>query len=114
MDVENSGRVPLSIFHGDGRKSTGTASISFDESEEYLREIGALDESDANNKRVLIANYVAAPTNCRNSFSYYSMCCPNECEGLLNEIEGMVQGPTASPEELGEVVGHLSSPTVDA
>ena len=80
---------------------------------QYLQEIGALDES-GREKKVRIANYLQGPSNCIASSSYYSICCLSECEGLLNELEAKVQAPTAEPAQLLDLVGHISSATVDA
>ena len=89
------------------------AKYQFSESVQYLQEIGALDES-GREKKVRIANYLQGPSNCIASSSYYSICCLSECEGLLNELEAKVQAPTAEPAQLLDLVGHISSATVDA
>merc|ERR1719387_922085 len=64
--------------------------------------------------KVRIANYVAGPSNCIASSTYYSVCCLSDCESLRNELEGKIQAPLASPEHVAAVVGNLSSSTVDA
>lgn len=110
LDPDGSGRVPLNTFH----TQPDGAVYQFTESRDYLRRVGALDETVKGNPRVLIANYVAGPSNCIASSSYYSVCCLNECEGILNELEGAVQAPTASPEHLLRLVGDISSATVNA
>lgn len=61
-----------------------------------------------------IANYLAGPSNCIASSTYYSVCCLSDCEGLLNEIEAKVRAPTAEPQRLLAMVGNMSSSTVDA
>ena len=88
------------------------AKYQFSESVQYLQEIGALDESGE--KKVRIANYLQGPSNCIASSSYYSICCLSECEGLVNELEATVQAPAADPAYLLELVGHISSASVDA
>lgn len=110
LDTDGSGRVPLKAFHTQPDGSV----YQFTESRDYLRQIGALDETLKGVPRVLIANYVAGPSNCIASSSYYSVCCLNECELLLNELEGVVQAPSASPEDLLSLVSKLSSATVSA
>merc|ERR1711981_969440 len=90
------------------------ATYQFTESVDYLRQIGALDETGRGGPAVLIPNYLVGPTNCIASSSYYSVCCMNECEGLMNELEHKIQAPKASPERLLALVGNLSSSTVDA
>jgi len=43
-----------------------------------------------------------------------SLCCLNECEVLMGKIEGQVQAPTTTPEQLIGLVGNLSSSSVEA
>merc|ERR1719263_2133008 len=110
LDPSGTGRVPLGSFYS----QPTDAVFQFSESVDYLRQTGALDESGRGGPSVLIPNYLAGPTNCIASSSYYSVCCMNECEGLMNELEHKIQSPTASPERLLGLVGNLSSSTVDA
>merc|ERR1719163_2611591 len=109
LDPSGTGRVPLSNFYS----QPTDAVFTFSESVDYLRQTGALDETGRGGPAVLIPNYLAGPTNCIASSSYYSVCCMNECEGLMNEIEHKIQAPKASPERLLGLVGNLSSSTVD-
>merc|ERR1719393_380951 len=111
MDIDSSGngRVPLSSFYS----QPSDAIYQFSESVDYLRQTGALDETGRGGPAVIIPNYLAGPTNCIASSSYYSVCCMNECEGLMSEIEHKIQAPKASPERLLGLVGNLSSSTVD-
>jgi len=61
MDPLNTGRVPLSKFHGTGLD----AEWRFAESEAYLRDLGALDETSTwRGKQVIIANYIQGASNC--------------------------------------------------
>merc|ERR1719205_196523 len=87
---------------------------SFRESAQYLREIGALDETDHARPRVRVANYLMGPSNCIASSSYFSVCCLNECEGLMRELEQKIQAPTASAEQLLGLVGNMSTSSVEA
>merc|ERR1719316_2528372 len=109
LDPSGTGRVPLGSFYS----QSSDAVFTFSESVDYLRQTGALDETGRGGPAVLIPNYLAGPTNCIASSSYYSVCCMNECEGLMNEIEHKIQAPTAPPERLLGLVGNLSSSTVD-
>jgi hypothetical protein len=82
----------------------------FGESEDYLRQLGVLDETSPwRGKQVIIPNYLQAASNCIVSTSHYLVCCMNECESLLGEIENQVGQPMASPEQILEIVGTLSS-----
>lgn len=106
MDRSSTGRVSLSDFYGTGMDQDWR----FGESEDYLRQLGVLDESSPwKGKQVIIPNYLQAASNCIVSTSHYLVCCSNECEGLLGEIENRIGRPTASPEEILEIVGSLSS-----
>jgi len=108
---KGSGRVSLGNFYGGSKGRTW----HFAESVETLREIGALDESSrVRGPQVLISNYLAQPTNCIATSAYYSVCCLNECEAIMNEIEHEVQAPAASADRLLGVVGNISSATVEA
>eukprot|EP00933_Yihiella_yeosuensis_P061781 TRINITY_DN64625_c0_g1_i1.p1 TRINITY_DN64625_c0_g1~~TRINITY_DN64625_c0_g1_i1.p1 ORF type:complete len:562 (+),score=104.35 TRINITY_DN64625_c0_g1_i1:200-1885(+) len=79
-----TGRVPLSHL----RIASGMD--FFRESTKYLRELGALDESDAKNPRVLITNYLQGPSNCDGTTSFYDLCCPDECGMKLKLLENAV------------------------
>jgi len=110
LDHAGFGRVPLGAFYSQPK----SADYQFTESVDYLRQIGALEEDAGSIPQVRIANYIAGPSNCIASSSYYSVCCLNDCESLMNELEGKTRAPTASPEKLLSLVGNLSSFSVDA
>jgi len=104
LDPEGLGRVPLGLFYA---QPEGSA-YHFSESAEYLRKIGALDESSSANPQVIIANYVAGPSNCIASSSYYSVCCLGECDSIFSELEHQVQAPSASADRLLTLVRKIS------
>jgi len=58
----------------------------FRETDEYLRELGALDESLAE-PYVFLPNYMLGPSNCDGTTSFYDLCCPNECEAHKSHME---------------------------
>mmetsp|Transcript_106598 Transcript_106598/g.217452 ORF Transcript_106598/g.217452 Transcript_106598/m.217452 type:complete len:568 (+) Transcript_106598:81-1784(+) len=105
LSPRGDGRVPLKNFYSQPEG----ADYQFTESVEYLRKIGALDETSSGGPKVLIANYVAGPSNCIASSTYYSVCCLSECEGVMSELESKIHAPAASPERLLGVVSNLSS-----
>uniref|UniRef100_A0A7S1M883 EF-hand domain-containing protein n=1 Tax=Alexandrium catenella TaxID=2925 RepID=A0A7S1M883_ALECA len=105
LDINGDGRVPLSSFYAQPE----TSDYHFTESRDYLRTIGALDETVSGNPRVRIANYMLGPSNCIASSSYYSVCCLSECEALMNELEEKVRAPTAPADRLLEIVANLTS-----
>jgi len=110
LDTEGQGAVLLSSFHTQPNHSAFT----FSEPADYLRRVGALDESKTGTPKVLIANYLLAPSNCIASSQYYSVCCLNECGQLHDELEGRVKKPAAPPQELIAAASGVSSSTVTA
>merc|ERR1740130_24241 len=108
MDKYGTGRVPLAKFYNTALDSDWR----FGESESYLRELGALDESSSwMGPQVIIPNYLQATSNCIVSTPHYLVCCQNECETLMGEIETAIEAPTALPSKILEVVGGMTSPT---
>merc|ERR1719498_2083362 len=103
-----AGRVRLGDFY---KKSMEQEKFQFVESVDYLRQLGAVDESDPQNPKVLIANYVNSPSNCVASSSYYSVCCRNECEQLFGHLEVQLAKPEATPKEIIALVSSLPSRT---
>merc|ERR1719486_533973 len=106
MDSHHTGRVPLSMFYN----TAVNTDWRFGESESYLRELGALDESSSiTGPQVIIPNYIQATSNCIVSTSHYLVCCQNECEEILGEIELALASPTASPKEILAFVANMTS-----
>eukprot|EP00747_Dinoflagellata_sp_TGD_P161982 gnl/TRDRNA2_/TRDRNA2_179086_c0_seq1.p1 gnl/TRDRNA2_/TRDRNA2_179086_c0~~gnl/TRDRNA2_/TRDRNA2_179086_c0_seq1.p1 ORF type:complete len:606 (-),score=118.02 gnl/TRDRNA2_/TRDRNA2_179086_c0_seq1:210-1820(-) len=108
MDPKHTGRVPLKQFYG----SALDTEWRFSESEQYLRELGALDETSPWGKQVIIPNYLQGSNNCIVSGQHYLVCCVNECEDLLGEIEASVQAPVASPDDILQIVGNMTSHSI--
>jgi hypothetical protein len=100
--IGGAGRVRISDFY---KKALHEGKWQFTESIDYLRDLGALDESDAENPRVIIPNYISGPSNCVASSAYYSVCCLDECEGILAQLEQSISAPEASP---STIIGRVS------
>jgi hypothetical protein len=97
MDPHGTGRVKLSAFYG---KSENGA-WQFREASEYLRQLGALDESSTDQgPQVIIPNYISGMSNCITSASYYSICCLNECDRVFQHMETIIPSSAASVEEI--------------
>lgn len=111
LEYKGSGRVRIADFY---KGALEGESWQFSESVDYLRQLGVLDESDPHDPRVIITNYVGSHSNCVVSSNFYSVCCMDECEALLSHVEQHVAGPEATPENVAELVGALSSATVTA
>merc|ERR1719408_600102 len=99
--VGGAGRVRISDFY---KKALNEGKWMFSESVDYLRQLGALNESDASNPRVIIPNYISSPTNCVASSAYYSVCCLDECESILARIEEVLGSPEATPSAIAALV----------
>merc|ERR1719335_1411705 len=94
LDSKMVGRVPLRRFYE--KKTVGYWTLS--ESPEYLRQLGALDETAPSlGPQLIIPNYITAVSNCDSPSEYYSICCIHECEDLLNTLEAVIESPAASP-----------------
>eukprot|EP00747_Dinoflagellata_sp_TGD_P119565 gnl/TRDRNA2_/TRDRNA2_173035_c1_seq4.p1 gnl/TRDRNA2_/TRDRNA2_173035_c1~~gnl/TRDRNA2_/TRDRNA2_173035_c1_seq4.p1 ORF type:complete len:586 (+),score=117.14 gnl/TRDRNA2_/TRDRNA2_173035_c1_seq4:77-1759(+) len=105
MDAGHTGRVKLSNFHRD--KLDGN--MHFGESKDYLRELGALDETSSTiGPQVIIPNYIQAASNCIIQTNHYRVCCQNECEGIFSELEEAIGGPLATPAQLLAVIANMT------
>jgi len=104
-------RVPLANFY---KTSIDGDTFEFQESESYLRELGALDDTDPSHPSVIIPNYIQSATNCIASESLYSVCCLNECEQLMSHLEQEIDAPEAEPSRIAAMVASLPSSTVEA
>jgi hypothetical protein len=110
LDKEGGGRVLLDDFHAQPNHSA----YQFTESADFLRRAGALDDRLQDGQaQVLIPNYVLGPSNCIAPSEYYSVCCLNECDGLMNELELKVQTPQWPPQRLLELVADTPSSSVE-
>merc|ERR1719451_287338 len=96
-----AGRIRLGDFYGLALKDKD---MQFTETISHLRKLGALDESDAANPRVIITNYIYGSSNCVSSSKYYDVCCINQCEDLLSHIDLEVAAPEATVEQITTIV----------
>jgi len=110
LEYRGTGRVRLSDFYRPALDGVWT----FSESASYLRSLGALDESISTQPSVLMVNYINSPTNCIASSGFYSVCCKNECEGLLGHLEEKIGAPEAEPATVADLIANLPSQSVTA
>merc|ERR1719253_1934091 len=104
--IGGAGRVRIADFYGQARNN---GKWQFSESIEYLKQLGALDDSDPSNLRVIIPNYLSSPSNCVASSAYYSVCCLDECEGILGRLEELLQVPDAPAAAIAQHVSMIPS-----
>eukprot|EP00928_Gymnodinium_smaydae_P038582 TRINITY_DN2658_c0_g1_i1.p1 TRINITY_DN2658_c0_g1~~TRINITY_DN2658_c0_g1_i1.p1 ORF type:complete len:575 (+),score=117.36 TRINITY_DN2658_c0_g1_i1:83-1726(+) len=110
LETPGTGRVPLkSFWYG----YVEDRLWPFRETLPLLEQLGALD-GEAPYQSVMIPNYLYSASNCLAGSKYYDVCCINECESLLGEIESLVDAPTAPPSRLAQIVAKLPSSTVEA
>merc|ERR1719456_41590 len=107
VEYRGTGRLKLSDFY----KPALDGSWTFQESVGYLRSLGALDESDIDQPSVMIANYLTSHTNCIASSGFYTVCCKNECEGLLGHLEQEIGASEAKPATIASLIANLPSST---
>jgi len=106
-EYPGTGRVSLASFYRD-------PDYQLHESVAYLRNQGTLDEGTAGNPAIVIPNYMASPGRCMPFSSYFSVCCPDDCERVLGRIEEAVAEPTAEPKRIADIVSMTRSETQDA
>jgi len=103
-DVHGSGRVKLADFY----RKTQDGAWQFTEQSEYLRQLGALDESSPSlGPQLLIPNYITSMSNCIASGPYYSICCLNECDKIYQNLEALIPASVASPSEILKAVESM-------
>jgi len=110
MEYGSTGRVFLSDFYSAGLRGE----FLFVEHVDFLRKAGALDESNPEHPQVIISNYILGKANCLTETNFHSVCCYDECQGLLAHLESSIAAPSASPEKVAQLVAALPSDSVDA
>jgi hypothetical protein len=110
IEIPGTGRVRLTDFY----KPDVHGAWHFEESVDYLRSLGALDETNPNEPLVVMVNYILSQSNCVASTSFYKVCCMNECESLLGHLEQHIAAPEASPMTIANLVRQLPSSSVMA
>jgi len=109
IGVNGSGRVRITDFYGSALRD---GNWQFSENTHYLAQNGALDTNGVD--RVIIPNYVNSPSNCLASSKFYSVCCINECEDLMDHLEHHFAAPAVTPAEIVQFVSGLPSASVAA
>lgn len=95
----NTGRA---LWHEIQPSTKTGARTLFNESIEYLQFIGVLDESDPKQPLLLEANFLNSPLMCLATGSFYTVCCPNECETLLSHLETALASPEVALDDLNK------------
>eukprot|EP00429_Kryptoperidinium_foliaceum_P018702 CAMPEP_0176038798 /NCGR_PEP_ID=MMETSP0120_2-20121206/19230_1 /TAXON_ID=160619 /ORGANISM="Kryptoperidinium foliaceum, Strain CCMP 1326" /LENGTH=535 /DNA_ID=CAMNT_0017372193 /DNA_START=187 /DNA_END=1794 /DNA_ORIENTATION=+ len=95
IEEPGTGRVLLTDFY---KAAVQDGKWQFQESEAYLRQLGALDESSPGSPRVIIPNWVQGRSNCVGSSEFHDVCCVSECGQRLAMLERRLAMPAATPE----------------
>eukprot|EP00931_Biecheleriopsis_adriatica_P104147 TRINITY_DN78880_c0_g1_i1.p1 TRINITY_DN78880_c0_g1~~TRINITY_DN78880_c0_g1_i1.p1 ORF type:complete len:520 (-),score=96.74 TRINITY_DN78880_c0_g1_i1:33-1532(-) len=109
METQCQGRVELGDFHG---SSVGDGKWQFSETEEYLRSLGALDESNDQHPSVIVPNYIDSPSNYVADSETFSIVCLDECLTLMSHIERAIAAPFAPPTRIANLVKTLTSSSI--
>jgi len=112
VEIEDQmpGRVLLSDFYKRGLYGQW----QFTEKVDYLRTLGALDETTPDKPRVIIPNYVGSRPQCREASGLYAVCCPDECEALVGQLETHLAEPTGLPQRIADLIKTFSTASVAA
>jgi len=110
LEGNTPGRIRLPAFYRQGLSGRWR----FSERPEYLRSLGALDETDPEQPLVITTNYILSRTNCFQASPFYAICCPVECWDLMGKLEEQFQAPTANTSRLAGAIEQLASSTVKA
>jgi len=102
MQIGNSGRVLISDFYAN-------RDLHLHESFEYLKNLGAVEESKSYSTRLVIPNYISSKSRCLPFSGYYAVCCPDECQSWLGKFEKEFSAPLATTEMIVEVVSRGDS-----
>ncbi|CAE7704235.1 unnamed protein product, partial [Symbiodinium pilosum] len=105
-----TGRVRLSDFYSMALKG---GQWQFSESSSYLRQIGALDETDPQSLRVVVPNYILGFSNCIAASSYYMVCCINECDAHMERLETVLQADQATVEDILVTLNQTVAPSLE-
>jgi len=109
LEDQQPGLVPLSAFYNQSL----IGHWNFNEKVDYLRVLGALDESNPKRSNVIAANYVTSRPNCQTVSHFYSLCCRDECEGLLAQVEMSIGTALANPDRILSVVSAIPTGTAE-
>merc|ERR1719163_76144 len=107
----SNGRVGLPEFYGGENPGQDW---QFTESVDYLRQLGALDESNPMRLRVIVPNYLSGPNNCLEASAVHTYCCKDECGVLVAEVERGIAAATGAVGDIAKIVAQISTDTVDA
>jgi hypothetical protein len=105
----SSGRIAFTDW---GKLPQATVKPFFTEDAERLRYFNAMDESQRENPKVIMPNYLNSKSMCLTTASYYMVCCSNDCENYLDRLRA-VGSPELTPNQIKEVLQGLLPERLD-
>jgi len=108
MEGQCPGQVDLPRFYS---ASLYDSKWQYSESLEYLRALGALDESQPGRAGVVVSNYVLGASNCIGTSRYYAQCCVDPCDNIMAKLEKALAAPEASPADIAAAVAAVLPPS---
>jgi len=110
-DHNGTGRVRLRDFYA---SAVDSGAWQFQESISYLRQMGMLDESDASQPRVIIANFLYMHADCIEGSRFHDYCCTSPCEALMSQLERSIRAPYATLDEILSLVSAMPAPSASS
>lgn len=71
------------------------------------KEVSTASEDVAKGRRLIVPNYINSQSMCLSTASFYTVCCVNECDGLVAGLERGAAGPAAEPQKFADLVAAL-------
>eukprot|EP00928_Gymnodinium_smaydae_P067215 TRINITY_DN5015_c0_g2_i5.p1 TRINITY_DN5015_c0_g2~~TRINITY_DN5015_c0_g2_i5.p1 ORF type:complete len:619 (+),score=98.69 TRINITY_DN5015_c0_g2_i5:113-1969(+) len=101
--IHMAGRLDLASYH----KLDEFGDFKFKESKENLQRAGVLDES-GETPYLVLSNYIGSRINCVESSGLFAICCQNECDAVLSQLELHLESPVAPASDVVAVLKELS------
>merc|ERR1719203_684527 len=95
------GRVTLGSFY---KRAVVDKRWFFTESVPYLRDLGALDESNPDRPILMVPNYMNSPSQYIAASHFYAVSCLDECEPIMAYFEARLASPHASVRDILRLV----------
>jgi len=114
LEMEQLSKKPGRVRLADFYNMTLYSHWNFNEKIQFLRELGILDETNASQPMIIVANYVTAPNNCLKATNLYSVCCRDLCEDLMARLEHEFASESAPPARIAELLAGFATATVAA
>jgi hypothetical protein len=79
-----------------------------------LEKLGVLGTPSGTDQRLIVPNYINSQSMCLSTASFYTVCCPNECESLLANLERSIAAPVGEVAALARLFAAFPNPPTEA